>query len=114
MKRISTHILDLAQGKPGADVAVRLEKQDGSGHWGLLASERTDQDGRCLELLPQSEDFSPGVYRLIFDTGSYFGKQNVDTLYPVVEVTFQVREGDSHFHIPLLLSPHGYTTYRGT
>jgi 5-hydroxyisourate hydrolase len=114
MKRISTHILDLVHGAPAADVHVRLEKQNKSGDWRLLASARTDQDGRCLQLLPESEDVSAGVYRLIFDTGSYFELQKIGALYPVVEVTFKAQAGESHFHIPLLLSPNGYTTYRGT
>jgi len=114
MRRISTHILDFAQGKPAANVRVRLEKQSSSGDWRLLTSARTDQDGRCPELLPEGEHLAVGIYRLIFDTGNYFELQNVVTLYPVVEVTFRIREGESHFHIPLLLSPNGYTTYRGT
>jgi 5-hydroxyisourate hydrolase len=114
MKRVSTHILDLVKGKPAADVSVHLEKQNGSGDWRLLSSARTDQDGRCSQLLPDGEDLSTGVYRLIFDTGRYFDLQKIGALYPVVEVTFQVRECESHFHIPLLLSPNGYTTYRGT
>ena len=114
MRRISTHILDLVQGKPAASVPVRLERQSTSGDWRLLTSARTDQDGRCAELLPESEDLSSGVYRLLFDTEKYFEVQKLGTLYPVVEVTFRVRDGESHFHIPLLLSPNGYTTYRGT
>jgi 5-hydroxyisourate hydrolase len=113
MKRISTHILDLALGKPASDVAVRLEKQEPSG-WRLLASERTDCDGRCNQLLPEGEDLSAGSYRLAFDTMGYYHAQEIDPLYPVVEVTFQVREGETQLHIPLLLSPNGYTTYRGT
>ena len=114
MKRISTHILDTVHGKPAGDVPVRLDKQDTSGAWRLLTSARTDQDGRCPQLLPEGEDLSAGVYRLIFDTASYYALLKVDTLYPTVEVTFQARPGDSHFHIPLLLSPNGYTTYRGS
>jgi 5-hydroxyisourate hydrolase len=114
MKRISTHILDLVRGRPAAGVPVRLEKQNNSGSWRLLMSAHTDQDGRCLQLLPEGEDHLPGVYRLIFNTGNYFQLQKIVALYPVVEVTFQVQEGESHFHIPLLLSPNGYTTYRGT
>jgi len=114
MKRISTHILDLARGEPAADVPVRLEKQSETGDWLLLTSARTDEDGRFPQLLPEDDDLSAGIYRLVFDTGSYFEAQKVGTLYPVVEVTFQVREGELHFHIPLLLSPNGYTTYRGT
>ena len=114
MKRISTHILDLVRGKPAADVPVRLEKQDSDGDWRLLTSARTDQDGRCPQLLPEGEDLSAGVYRLIFDTASYFDAQKIRALYPVVKITFQAQEGESHFHIPLLLSPNGYTTYRGS
>jgi 5-hydroxyisourate hydrolase len=114
MKRISTHILDLVYGKPATAVPVRLEKQNSAGDWRLLTSARTDDDGRCPQLLPEAEDLSAGVYRLIFDTGSYFARQKVDALYPVVEVTFQARQGESQFHIPLLLSPNGYSTYRGS
>jgi 5-hydroxyisourate hydrolase len=114
MKRISTHILDIVYGRPARDVPLRLEKRNAAGDWQLLTSARTDPDGRCAQLLREGEDLSPGIYRLIFDTGSYYAAQNVDTLYPVVEVTFQARGGESHFHIPLLLSPNGYTTYRGT
>ena len=114
MSRISTHVLDLVQGKPATNVPVRLERQSTSGEWRLLTSARTDQEGRCAELLPESEDLSAGIYRLTFDTGKYFEQQRLVALYPVVEVTFRVREGESHFHIPLLLSPNGYTTYRGT
>jgi 5-hydroxyisourate hydrolase len=113
MKRISTHILDLALGKPASDVAVRLEKQEPSG-WRLLASQHTDPDGRCVQLLPEGEDFSAGSYRLAFDTASYYAAQKTNALYPVVEITFRVRDGENQFHIPLLLSPNGYTTYRGS
>ena len=114
MKRISTHILDFVYGKPASAVPVRLEKQNSGGDWRLLNSAHSDQDGRCTQLLPEGEDLSAGVYRLIFDTGSYFARQKAEALYPVVEVTFQAREGESHFHIPLLLSPNGYSTYRGS
>jgi len=114
MKRISTHILNMVHGKPAKDVQVRLEKQSASGTWRLLTSARTDQDGRCPQLLPEGEDLSAGIYRLIFETGSYYALQKIDPLYPTVEVTFQAREGESHFHIPLLLTPYGYTTYRGS
>jgi 5-hydroxyisourate hydrolase len=114
MKRVSTHILDLVHGKAASGVSVRLEKQNTSGDWQILTSAHTDQDGRCAQLLPDGEDLSAGIYRLSFDTGSYHAAQKSSTLYPVVEVAFQVREGESNFHIPLLLSPNGYTTYRGS
>ncbi len=114
MTRISTHILDIARGRPAEDVVVRLERQDARGNWQALASERTDHDGRCAQLLPENEALSPGLYRLHFDTENYFAKHEVEGLYPFVEISFQVREGEQRFHIPLLLSPHGYTTYRGS
>jgi 5-hydroxyisourate hydrolase len=66
------------------------------------------------QLLPEGEDPGAGIYRLIFDVASYYAAQNIETLYPVVEVTFQARAGESTFHVPLLLSPNGYTTYRGS
>ncbi len=114
MNRISTHILDIVHGKPAKDVSVRLEKQNTPGDWRLLTSARTDQNGRCDQLLPEGENLSPGVYRLVFHTGTYYALQEIDALYPVVEVMFQARAGEAHFHIPLLLSPNGYTTYRGS
>jgi 5-hydroxyisourate hydrolase len=114
MKRISTHVLDLARGKPASNVPVRLERQESSGDWRCLASTRADQDGRCAQLLPEKEDLSEGLYRLAFDTANYYATQKTETLYPVIEVTFRVREGEFQFHIPVLLSPNGYTTYRGS
>jgi 5-hydroxyisourate hydrolase len=114
MKRISTHVLDIAQGKPAKDVPVRLERQESAGEWVPLHSSCTDGDGRCGQLLPESEVLRTGLYRLAFDTASYHRAQKIEGLYPVVEITFQVREDESHFHIPLLLSPYGYTTYRGS
>jgi 5-hydroxyisourate hydrolase len=114
MTRISTHILDIARGHPAENVSVRLERQDAAGNWQVITSVRTDQDGRCAELLPANEALSPGFYRLHFDTANYFAKHDAEGLYPFVEISFQVREGEPKFHIPLLLSPHGYTTYRGS
>jgi 5-hydroxyisourate hydrolase len=113
MKRISTHVLDTAKGQPAKDIPVRLERQEAHG-WRQLASARTDQDGRCTQLLPDSETLLPGIYRLGFDTAAYFGTNKVKGLYPLVEVTFHIRDSEQSFHIPLLLSPNGYTTYRGS
>jgi 5-hydroxyisourate hydrolase len=113
MKRISTHILDTAKGRPAEDMPVRLERRSASGDWQLLTSSRTDRDGRCAQLLPEGDDLPAGLYRMIFDTGSYYAEREV-ALYPVVEVTFTARGDESYFHIPLLLSPYGYTTYRGS
>jgi 5-hydroxyisourate hydrolase len=114
MKRISTHILDTARGLPAQDVPVKLEWQETPGNWRLLASKSTDRDGRCGNVLPEGAELPVGIYRLAFDTASYYATQKVDGLYPIVQITFLVREGETHFHIPLLLTQNGYTTYRGS
>jgi 5-hydroxyisourate hydrolase len=114
MNRISTHVLDTARGAPAKGVPVCLERQDSPGKWTKIASAKTDHDGRCHELLPDSDNLHPGQYRLTMDTASYYAEAAVAGLYPVVEITFEVRAGETHFHIPLLLSPNSYTTYRGS
>jgi len=114
MSRISTHVLDTVKGKPAAGIPVRLERHDSSGKWFALGSGQTDQDGRCAQLLPDGATLTEGLYRLSFDTATYFAKSNVDGLYPTVEISIRIKSGESHFHIPLLLSPNGYTTYRGS
>jgi len=114
MKRVSTHILDIAHGMPANDVSVQLERQEKSGSWSVLASARTDRDGRCANLLHEDAILAAGVYRLSFDTAGYYSAQKVEGLYPVIHITFAVRDGESLFHIPLLLAQNGYTTYRGS
>ena len=114
MKGVSTHVLDTARGMPADGVLLSLERQESSGQWRMLATSRTDSDGRCRQLLPEGERLSPGTYRLVFDTGSYYQAQGLTSLYPNVLITFCVRDGEGGFHIPLLLSPYGYTTYRGS
>jgi 5-hydroxyisourate hydrolase len=114
MNRISTHVLDTARGKPAPGMPVRLERREESGGWQMLASASTDEDGRCPQLLPDGDVLRPGLYRLRFETANYFAAEKVDGLYPWVEITFQVHDGEAHIHIPLLLSPNGYTTYRGS
>jgi 5-hydroxyisourate hydrolase len=104
----------MVSGKPAKNMPVRLERQNATGDWRLVMAAHTGDDGRCAQLLPEDENLSAGVYRLQFDSGTYFSTQKADTLYPVIQVTFEARDGDSHFHIPLLLSPNGYTTYRGS
>lgn len=114
MKGISTHVLDTSSGKPAGGVSVRLERQGADRRWQLLGTGRTGDDGRCAQLLPGDAMLSPGAYRLVFDTAQYFADRAIDGLYPVVQIEFTVRDGEPHFHIPLLLSPNGYTTYRGS
>lgn len=114
MNRISTHVLDIVRGKPAPAIPLRLEFREPGGPWRHVCSTQTDADGRCFQLLHEDEELAEGLYRLTFDTAAYFGTQGIRGLYPFVEITFQVRNGESHFHIPLLLSPNGYTTYRGS
>jgi 5-hydroxyisourate hydrolase len=113
LKRVSTHVLDTALGKPAVGVPVRLEMQT-AGQWLFIATAETDNDGRCTLLTLHDDGLSAGVFRVVFDTDTYFNDRRVAGLYPVVEISFLVRNGESDFHIPLLLSPNGYTTYRGS
>jgi 5-hydroxyisourate hydrolase len=112
--KISTHVLDTSKGKPATDLPVRLERQEAADRWRLLASALTDQDGRCGQLLPEGEGLRAGNYRLSFEVGDYFAAQKISGLYPLVQIVFSVKEGEAQFHIPLLLGPFGYTTYRGS
>jgi 5-hydroxyisourate hydrolase len=105
MTGISTHVLDAALGRPAAGVQIRLEGPDG-----VLATTITDSDGRSGELV--AAPVSPGTYRLIFGTAAYFAATDQQGFYPEVSITFTVEEG--HYHVPLLLSPFAYTTYRGS
>lgn len=114
MNRISTHVLDTSRGKPAPAIPLHLDVREPSGAWRQLSSSQTDAHGRCPQLLPDGAALAEGIYRLTFDTAAYFGEQGIPGLYPFIEVTFEVRSGESHFHIPLLLSPNGFTTYRGS
>lgn len=114
MNKISTHILDMVTGKPAANIQVRLQRKVQADQWQEISSTKTDEDGRCPQLLQPDQDLTSGTYRLIFETTDYFAARQLTSLYPFVEIAFTVREGESHFHIPLLLSPNGYTTYRGS
>ncbi|QBS41747.1 hydroxyisourate hydrolase [Nocardia sp. CS682] len=105
MSTVSTHVLDAVRGAPAKHVAVTLYRGAEQ-----LNSGTTDADGRIGAL---AEALAPGTYRLVFDTGAYFAGQHVDTFYPEVSVTFAVTE-ERHYHVPLLLSPFAFSTYRGS
>ena len=113
MSAITTHVLDTSLGKPAAGVAVTLEKQEG-GAWKPLASGATNADGRAADLLPPNAKLEAGAYRLRFETGAYFRAGGVESFYPLVEINFIVKDAAQHYHVPLLLSPFGYSTYRGS
>ena len=111
---ITTHILDTSIGRPAANVAVALEKLDAFGEGHTLAEARTDADGRARHLLAADHPLEAGRYRLHFDTGAYFLETRRETFYPMVSVTFEIRDASQHYHVPLLISPFGYSTYRGS
>lgn len=111
MSTISTHVLDTASGRPAAGVRVTLSDA-GSGV--PLGSGETDADGRLRTLLATDATLAPGVYRLRFEIGEYFARAGRDAFYPEVVVCFTVAPGEGHYHVPLLVSPFGYSTYRGS
>ena len=113
MSAITTHVLDTSLGKPASGVAVTLDKQEG-GAWKTLARGATNADGRAAELLSPSAKLEAGTYRLRFETAAYFRAHGMESFYPNVEITFTVKDAAQHFHVPLLIAPHGYTTYRGS
>lgn len=108
MSAVTTHVLDTARGRPASGVPVRLERSDGA----AVGQGRTDDDGRVRGLGPDRLD--AGDYRLVFDTGAYFVALGQNGFYPEVTVTFTLADVDAHYHVPLLLSPYGYSTYRGS
>jgi 2-oxo-4-hydroxy-4-carboxy-5-ureidoimidazoline decarboxylase len=110
---ISTHILDTASGRPAAGVPITLARLT-NGTWSLLNEDHTDADGRCKRLLPPTQTLQRGVYRIHFETAVYYEKQHLQGLYPFVEVAFVVSDSEQNYHIPLLLTANGYTTYRGS
>lgn len=114
MSAITTHVLDTSRGRPAAGVAVRLERPAADGSSELLGTARTDPDGRARDLLPSDSAPAPGRYRLVFETDAYFREQGVDGFYPEVAILFEIHVSSEHFHVPLLLSPFGYSTYRGS
>lgn len=114
MSGITTHVLDTSAGRPARGVSVRLEVQSGSRGWVTLSERATDADGRVGDLLAAGSKLDAGTYRLTFGTGAYFKALGQTTFFPEATIVFEVREPSQHHHIPLLLSPFGYSTYRGS
>ncbi|MBI2073086.1 MAG: hydroxyisourate hydrolase [Gemmatimonadetes bacterium] len=112
MSSISTHVLDTARGRPAAGIEVRLAVRARDG-WTELATARTDADGRVTNLMPATAPPATGTFRLRFEVAAYFAAQGITGFYPYVEVVFEARD-DGRYHVPLLLSPYGYSTYRGS
>ncbi len=107
MSTLSTHVLDAVSGVPAVGVAVTLTDAASA----VLATATTDDDGRVKSL---SDDLEPGIYRLSFETAGYFTSIDVQGFYPEVVIAFEVTDAGAHYHVPLLLSPYAYSTYRGS
>lgn len=114
MSTISTHVLDTALGCPAAGIAVTLERLGPNGVGTEIGSGETDADGRLRDLLAGGQALGTGDYRLRFDTGRYFASAGREVFYPSVTVHFRVSGAGGHYHVPVLLSPFGYSTYRGS
>ncbi len=112
LSQLTTHVLDTTLGKPAQEMTIRLKHFVDNG-WFTLAQGVTNADGRVGDLLPSEKNVLPGNYKMVFETLRYFKANNTTGLYPVVEICFTVSD-DAHYHIPLLLNPFGYSTYRGS
>lgn len=110
---ISTHVLDIAAGNPAVGVPVRLEVLDPTAGWRIVAERVTDDDGRVHDVGGEHA-LVVATYRLAFRTGEYFEQMGVDAFHPEIVVSFRVLDPAGHHHVPLLVSPYGYTTYRGS
>ena len=109
--RVTTHVLDATSGRPAAGIAATLERQTGT-RWQEVTGGRTDADGRISAFGPQH--LEPGVYRVTFAVGPYFADRGRSTFYPEVVIPFTIDDATAHYHVPLLLSPYAYSTYRGS
>lgn len=113
MSWLTTHVLDTARGAPASGVVVICEAETDR-NFVEVARGTTDIDGRLKTLFPENAPVTPGVYRLTFEISPYFAAFGEQSLYPQVQIVFQTRAGEHHYHVPLLVSPFGYTTYRGS
>ena len=113
MSAVTTHVLDTARGCPARGVPVTLERRQEGGAFLAIGGGETDDDGRLKTPLHEGS-LDPGVYRITFDSGAYFRARGGETFYPGVSVLFEIRDPAEHYHVPLLLSPFGYSTYRGS
>ena len=113
MSQITTHVLDTTRGLPAQNMPISLYKRSAE-LWELLADGVTDEDGRIADLLPSDQNLDAGIYRMHFKTASYFMNNDETGFYPYVDIVFELDAGGAHYHIPLLLTAFGYSTYRGS
>jgi 5-hydroxyisourate hydrolase len=114
MSTISTHILDTSRGRPAAGVGINLEVLNSGEGWSPLSQAVTDDDGRVKAFVLSEPQLGAGTYRLVFSVGKYFSALGEQSFYPEVTVNFLIAGGAEHYHVPLLISPFGYSTYRGS
>ncbi|MEO6290524.1 MAG: hydroxyisourate hydrolase [Ginsengibacter sp.] len=111
--QLSSHILDITQGKPAPNVKISLSIQGKDGKWAIIDEKVTDEDGRIKDFLKEEKTVDRrGIYKLTFNTASYFKQLGQDSFYPFIEVVFELKD-NNHYHVPITLSPFGYSTYRG-
>ena len=113
MSPITTHVLDTARGGPAAGVPITLEILNDDQSWTELSSGTTNADGRVASLL-QPGELKEATYRITFHTGMYFQRNEIQGFYPEVPVLFTITDTTEHYHVPLLISPFGFSTYRGS
>ena len=114
MATLSTHVLYTSQGRPAAGITISLERLNAGEGWTPLSEAATDDDGRVKHFVLAEPNLGPGTYRLVFSVEKYFKELNQQTFYPEVSVAFLIEPGAEHYHVPLLISPFGYSTYRGS
>ena len=114
MSPITTHVLDLASGRPAKGVPVTLEIRLGKKAWRILGRGKTDADGRLKNLITAGRRLKGGVYRLHFDLARYSRSAGRNCFFPEASIVFAIKDTARHYHVPLLLSPYGYATYRGS
>ena len=111
---LTTHVLDTTSGRPAAGISVQLERLSKSGAWKNLSAGITDADGRINSLLAREVNLAEGTYRLTFDVAAYFRALKTDSFYTDIPIVFNIQKPEQHVHVPLLLSPYSYATYRGS
>lgn len=111
--QLSSHILDINVGKPASGVKITLSRQEAPDRWVPVEERTTDENGRVKDFLEEKPTGNTGVYKLTYHVAPYFESQGQDSFYPFIEVVFQIKDG-AHYHVPITLSPYGYSTYRGS
>jgi 5-hydroxyisourate hydrolase len=112
MSQITTHILDTTKGRPAPGVSIILYSH-ANDSWAEMIQGKTDENGRIKDLLQEEKILEKGIYKLRFETKEYFNKQGIQTFFPFIEIVFDIQSSE-HYHVPLLLNPFGYSTYRGS